>query len=326
MFTLLMVLLAGPTAQAQHFTEEAQALLQTGFQEARLPIPEAHAVLADLAAQLGRNLYRRDRAAARATEVLVASPGELLADPRMRGWLTLLAADGVTVVFMGEETDGALGVLYSVFVPTDGSEPTYPVRGEPYTERPETLSEVSDNLRLLWKARQTALASDWPATAPQYNVEVVQIDFPDGVNEFWVYLLGASFDPDQLVLGGHVVVYVAGDGEHVRSVLPTSQTGIIASRSALTAGQPEGHALAGTVLTNMLFDYPVDTQVFSSLTYDLPLLLVTRNNVWDIRGDDIRFLGDLTLPSPFQEEVDAMTADESAPEPKKKKKGKKKKD
>jgi hypothetical protein len=222
--------------------------------------------------ELGEAIYANDNAASLATDRLMES-GEV---PRgIRGWVTLQADDGVRVVFVEGEGDSFCTRL-SVLVGKSGAGPL---------RRSKSCQPLTPEQRAMFLARQTALAGLRTRCSEDYNTVVLPRDKEEGA---WVvYLLAATKDPRQIVLGGHVRALVREGGLEVSRYQPLSN-------ACLTMEAPsssEGKAVA-VAITHVLDDHPNEMHVFLSLLHKTKFYVLTESAMWSVAEGKIKLLMD----------------------------------
>jgi hypothetical protein len=218
--------------------------------------------------KLGNEISRQDELAARADEVVKATHPAARA-LKMRGWITELGSGGDTVYLIAETASG-LCLAYTA---------TFHDKGKPQIEdrRGQALPA---NVALRFKARETALAAvvnrlfDVP-----YNAEV--LDDPDG-SGFLVYFLAASNRSGDRILGGHFRITVSADGSKAEQIDALSH-GIIQDK---TKTEERTHQKA-IVISQLVSDVPVETFIYSSHLFGLPIFVGTRTGTWKVANGRI---------------------------------------
>ena len=250
------------------------------------PAPPPSTVPEDLRAQvehaerLGHDIYLQDKAAAIASDVLLANvpaPHE----HGLRGYLTMLeSAEGRPreswiVLFYTDEDPPR--IAFRVRVPMAGN-------GKPGFEALDPPAPTSDGVRLLIRARQTAIAALPGGRVQPVNPVIVPGD-ADGV---LVYLLAGTKRPGVAVFGKHYRVLVSPDGDNVLKLEPLSK-GILELPVA-PPGMAAGRDAVGLVVSHVVTDYPLETHVFVSLQHKLPVYVATERGNWRVDGDAITLL------------------------------------
>lgn len=207
---------------------------------------------------LGRTIYVLDNAAARATDLAFAEGADLRA-PDMRGWVTDMSGPGVLVRFIRQKGD-RFEAAYDVTVGEGGravalTRPTNP-----------TLTREQSSQ---FAARQLAIARALPPLCPGPYAPVVFRD-PGSPDNWRVYLLAATTDPQVKVYAGHQRYAVSGDGSRILSSEQLSKS-CLAPRLEIPPGQTPQFFL----MTELLSPTPNETHVFDNLLYQLPILVVT---------------------------------------------------
>jgi hypothetical protein len=222
------------------------------------------------AARLGELIYRQDAWAARATDRL-AQEHVFDRDDRLRGWVITHDGNGGTAHFVGVGGAG-LATLYRVVFPG-------PVASDERLERLDPPAPLTASLQGHFRAREAAIRSPFKRFTKDVNTVTLPASLL-GKSGWLVYLLAATTDPREILLGGHSRCHVSEDGETVLAVEPLSMTIL---RMPIDS-QVEG-------VTHMLTDWPLETHVFASLLYRRTLPIITRVGLWEVNGVTITFKG-----------------------------------
>lgn len=216
---------------------------------------------------LGYQIYLLDRAAWLATDA-VQQAG--LGETRIEGWLAVPSGSGVSVRFIGP--CGSEPCSY-IDVQFDAESHPQVARLDP----PLALPEVH---AAMWRARQLAIATKFRACTPTYNTVVVPAQH-EGSAAWRVYLLAASADSTEVVLAGHHRVTVTAGGHSILSAEALSKSCVV-----VEAHQPA----ASLFITHVLDPEPIETHVFTSLEYGLPLFVATEKGTFEVEGASIRLV------------------------------------
>lgn len=219
---------------------------------------------------LGYQIYQLDRAAWLATDAAHSSG---LRDTPIQGWLVLPSGSTFLVRFIGACASETCSFI-DVQLGQQTQSPTVST-----VSPPESLPEGQ---AAMWRARQLALASPFNPCTPKYNTVVVPA-VQDGAEVWRVYLLAASEVPEEVVLTGHHRITVSADG---RTLLSSEAL----SKSCLVNRPETGQEVAGLVLTHVLHPEPIETHVFTSLNYRLPLYVGTEKGTFKVEGTSIRLI------------------------------------
>jgi hypothetical protein len=216
----------------------------------------------------GYDLYIHDFMAAAATNIVSA---ERLQNSDARGWIVVKDGDNWKVRFVGgcdESVCSSFDVAFNL------------------EEKSSRLTEfevpeiIPDEQLAQWKARQLAMSSEIQRCSETYNTVVLEGE--DGTEPVWVvYLLAATRDPDIVVLGGHHRITVSADGTRIIRSEPLTKSCLQLAKN------PDGSAL---MVTNAISQEPLETHVFSSLLYRIPLHVSTDLGVFAVEGNQIRLL------------------------------------
>lgn len=226
------------------------------------------------AQSIGRAIYSDDDASARATDAMIAA--HVPADSVI-GWVTQArGGDRYDVTFVGGTAEAA-EARYVVHVTATGADvetldPPRPLDADGAAMfRARNL--VARSMKEL--AQQAGLEP----CAPPYNAVVLPAALR-GETGWLVYLLAATTDPNRKILAGHLRVRVSGDGTSVLEATALSKSCLVAD------GKPDIKT-EGLYVTHLLDPTPIETHVFTSLLYKLPLLVSAGGRNWLIDGDHI---------------------------------------
>ena len=218
--------------------------------------------------KLGQTISQQDSLSGRAEDLVRDQFPEFKALPK-KGWITELRPAANTVYLLTAK-DSDVVLSYSVTFPPTGGPIVKDRRGE----------ALPANIATRARARETALKSlqgkfyDAP-----YNVEV--LDDPKG-SGFLVYALAASGDGREVILGGHFRISVSADGATAERVDALSH-GIIKLDRATSGGET-----AGFSATQAEGKLPVETFVYSSALYGVPIFVATRDGkIWRVANGKI---------------------------------------
>ncbi|MDI1479293.1 hypothetical protein [Polyangium sp. y55x31] len=238
--------------------------------------PVEFAAEIEQAEKLGASLHAVDDASAVATDVLLAA-GVLPRDERVRGWVTRREGDGFRVEFLGELPEG-LRVLHVVSLGKD-------VRKEPRFESLEPPRPPDATSQAMFLARRTAARSSFRACSNRYNAVVLPGELA-GKSGWLVYLLAATTDASERVIGGHHRVLVSEDGTQVRESFALSQ-------ACMTVREERGgdKRAAALVVDHLATPAPTEAHVFVSLLYGMPLVVKTTRGLWSVEGTRITHIG-----------------------------------
>jgi hypothetical protein len=229
-------------------------------------IPAEHREAIQRAEEIGRQLFVLDLWGAAGTEK--AAEARLLKDDRLVGWLASPEDQGGACHFVRQEGAGYTSIFRVLF-------PGYTLQNARLDRTEQPMDPV---LASAFRARQSALKSGFARMTERYNPVVVPASTL-GEEGWLVYLLAATTDPSALVLSGHSRVLVSADGATVKSVTALSKTLLLAPRKATGGDRP-----AGLFLRHIVTDTPLETHVFTSLVYRMPMVIGTNLGLWVI-GD-----------------------------------------
>lgn len=210
----------------------------------------------------GRAIYRQDIAAWLASDALAAKVPDLQA-AGLKGWLVLDDGKTATVRFLRDKGAG-LEAGYDVVVDGKGAGPVT----EPADRK------LTDDERLMFSARQAAAAAQPGACRAGYNTAVVKA--PDG-DGFVVWLLAPSPAAGAIPVGGHYRIHIAADGKTVKRIDALSASCLLMEKPKPKAGQQAAMVFA----THIVSPTPVESHVFLSLLYKLPIAVGTGpDQIW----------------------------------------------
>lgn len=223
----------------------------------------------DKVQRLGQALYDQDIVAARGSDALMARFGGRPPE-NLTGWIVVGQGRDQTVRFLARDGD-AVRAAFDIQVRngragvvTEVTDPILP---------PEQLA--------MFAARMTAANNIGPLRcSPRYNAVV--LDDPD--SDGWlVWLLASTNQSNQLILTGHYRFRISADGTAVLRRDQLSATCIIQTVPPEQRGQ-----LAGLTVSHIVSPLPVETHVFTSLLYRLPIYVVAGEKLYGVEGTNIR--------------------------------------
>jgi len=283
---VLLLMLAGCTASVLP-PRSQQKQSEERFE---LPIPTDLREHIERAEQVGRQLYLLDKVAAIGTDVLRERLGKL-EGAGLEGYLPLREGDDE-----GRPKDS---FLVSFFATGEPARVAYEVRvfARPGRQTEyhafDPLKPAKPGLSLLMRARQAAIRAV-PETMQPLNPVVLPGDVY-GESGILVYLLAGTTKPGVAVFGKHFRVLVGEDGSTVKYVLPLSKSILELPTRGGNREKPEA-----LWVTHLVTDWPLETHVFASLLYKLPVYVATSRGNWRVNGEKIAFLG--SQPSAAQHE------------------------
>lgn len=216
---------------------------------------------------IGSAIFIQDRAAWRATDVLLAHiDGQT--DHGLIGWIVVDQGDAQLVRFLrGDPTAPLPG--YDILVDKNGN-------AGPAIRSKDAALPADQIAHYL--ARNTAIAGIGQLhCSDSYNPVV--LDDPD--SDGWlVWLLAASKDANIVPMGGHYRFHISADGRTVEKREQLSNGCLdMDRRQSGHDGQPA--ALFTTVL---VASQPLEVHVFLSLLNRLPIIIGTDDKIWAVEG------------------------------------------
>jgi hypothetical protein len=214
--------------------------------------------------RLGNELSHRDKIAARAADIAVERyPEWKKVSPQF--WITDLGK-GSDSVYLIDARKPEPALAYKVSFPKNGSPNILDAHHQPLP------SEIAVRYRALRTGIKAALPTLNVAYGPSYNYEV--LNDPDG-NGFLVYALAAFTKRKVVYTGGHVRITVSADGAKAERIDQLSH-GIIEQKS-----DPGHEVVAVATAQAVETKYPVETWLYSSYLYHLPMFVATNDGgVW----------------------------------------------
>jgi len=103
-----------------------------------------------------------------------------------------------------------------------------------------------------------------------------------GEQGWLVYLLATTQNPGERVLAGHVLVRVNDNGLISLGATPLSLSCLI-----VPIDLPAGTEQAGTFVNHLTTNWPLETHVYTSLLYGLPLYVITQAGTWKVEAGRI---------------------------------------
>ena len=228
----------------------------------------------DWVIERGRLLFDLDRAAWVGTDDMLARVDES-AGQGMRGYVVEPEAAAYIVTFFGGPEDAPVAfyrgrvenhrVVDREIFPAD----TRP----PLTALQRRLAAVRGMAGQLGRR---------PCGDAPFNTAVIPPTAPDGPID--LYLLTPQVRANEYPLGGHYRFTIAADG----SVQSSREFTRACMAMDPSRGAPQGARPAALMITHLLDPIPTEIHVFSSLTSQLPIYVMTGERVWEVNGNEIR--------------------------------------
>lgn len=219
--------------------------------------------------RIGQEIYRYDRAAWLATDVLLAAPDKSVLQD-LRGWIVVPEGEALKVRFIAAGENGVFRPGFDVVVNEQGA--------GPMTTAPENAPLPPDQLAM-FKARQTA-ANNVGRLVCSGRFNTVVMDDPD--SDGWlVWLLTATDQANVVPIGGHYRFTISADGASVmrRDML---------SNSCINGQMPpDGAQPAMLFFTQIVSKGPVETHVFQSILNRVPIYIGAADKVFAVEGAHI---------------------------------------
>lgn len=228
--------------------------------------------------KLGRAIYEQDQDAWHATDLLKSRYSDAdLVSRGLRGWIVDSFPDRDVVRFV---RDGANGpeALYDV---------TYRTGAPPALSEPQDRA-LSAEERAKYDARTLALASIHKMCFDRLNPVVLKDPERDG---WLVWILAATTDPKEIVIGGHTRFTMSADGKTIVQEDKLSHSCQAFTKTTGPNGEP-----AYLMMGQLVSQIPVETYVFASLSYAMPLRVGTPDGkAWKVDADRITPI-DMDMP------------------------------
>lgn len=228
---------------------------------------------------LGVRLYRHDRAAALATDALMAKR-KFRKDKRVGGWLTEAREDAVRVSFIDTKSGDVPQSIFEIDVrDADAKAGEVTVIDPP---RPLSATQLG-----AWHARETALKSSFTPCSSSYN-SVILPSTDSGSPGWSVFLLPATSDANVVPFGGTYRFETDADGGTVKSSRNYTKSCIAFPREHV----PKGAEPVGLYLTHLLDPIPTEAHVLLNYTARQPVYLMTTGNdrLWKIDRGQIKLV------------------------------------
>jgi hypothetical protein len=216
--------------------------------------------------RVGQAISAKDDASSAATDVLFALQ-KRQALPPLAGWITVPEGAHWRVRFIRSDLDvpsSAVDILLG------GAQPQVtlaPAGGE--TLPPEQAA--------MWRARKHAIQASPPRCGKNLNPVVLNASLV-GQKGWLVYLLNPATREGQIVIGGHVRVFLSPDGERVLDTFPLSNSCLV-----LGGDDAQGRATVAAFTTQLDGDVPHETTVAESLRSKKEVFVMTRNGkAWTV--------------------------------------------
>lgn len=254
----------------------AAASAQTQPQSAPGPAPDPVQVEAwpiARTSEIGTALFVQDRAASRATDVLLARLGGKNPDGLI-GWIVVERGRDQLVRFL-TGTPEAPKSGYDILVDRNG-------RAGAVIET--VGADLPEDQLARFNARNTAADNIGALRcAARYNSVVLKD--PDS-NGWLVWLLAATTEPDKILLTGHYRFHISADGRTVQKREQLSNSCLDMDRSDAT----QNGQTIGLFTSIVVAAQPLEIHVFQSLLNHLPIYVssVASNKIWSVDGARIR--------------------------------------
>lgn len=202
--------------------------------------------------KLGYELYLRDIVASRATDAALAT--ENFSSSGVRGWIVVPQNDGYLTRFINQSGDSVVDVFVDPF---SDSLPKSVVENSP----PKSLGERES---AMWRARQLGSQQRFTPCSDRYNSVILPVS-DDPSSDWYVYLLAATIDPTEIMLGGH----------HRYRIDPTGSTvlaHLAMTKSCISTTFVKSMAMLS--VSHIVTNKPLETHVYLSHLHGLSVGVV----------------------------------------------------
>jgi len=229
--------------------------------------------------RLGRAIFEKDIATALATKLLLDA-GYLANEPDIRGWVTQEGEGSFLVTYVAER-GGRRMVGHEVAFPGG-------LTGTPTLAPTPPETPLVGERAVMYEARNTGVSEMPGVCDTNYNTVVLPANLI-GEQGWLVYQLAATMNPGERVLAGHGLVRVSADGLISLGATPLSLSCEIVPIGVVPAGTEQ----SGVSVTHVTTAWPLETHVYMSLSYDVPIYVQTSAGTWIVNNGRIT-LTDLT--------------------------------
>ncbi|HVJ62164.1 MAG TPA: hypothetical protein VM555_05565 [Tahibacter sp.] len=239
---------------------------------------------------IGREIYRQDVLAWRATDALLAKLGERRMKEQTYGWVITTIDGGALVTFARRDPANADDEVLAEVSVLDG-------KRKPRVDA-KAKRALSPTERAILAARHTAMAVVPVKCSQTYNTAV--LPNPDGGWD--VYALAASTRTQVVPMGGHARIHVNADGTKVLDIEPYSKGCLI--MDIAEQRKQSGQEPAFLMTTHIVDDLPAPVHVFLNLSFDKPIVIGTQRLNWGIEKGKI-------IPLPTKAETEPAAPDDA---------------
>lgn len=232
--------------------------------------------------RLGREMYEQDQWAWKATDAMAAKrTAEQRRADGLRGWITGRVDGKPRVRFVGGAGD-TVEALYDVVFDDNGA-----AMFSMPSDRALSPEELAQHA-----ARVLARNAAAEKCSKTYNTVALKDPAGDG---WLVWALAATTDADAILIGGHFRFTVSADGTQVTAKDELSKGCLRFSRRQMAAGGGGAPVVALTV-THVVSLTPVETHVFSQLSYQMKIAVGTLDGrAWKVDGGSVAPI-DMDMP------------------------------
>jgi hypothetical protein len=228
--------------------------------------------------EIGRMLFTLDTISAVGTDILLANVKDP-ASKRIGGYLTLPDID--------QEGTFKKAFVVSFFTQDEPPRIAYEIRfakdSKPTFEAFDPPKAASSKFADLVHVRQVAI-KERPKSSQPINPVLIP-GAARGENGVLVYLLAGTKEPNIAVFGQHFLALVPYGGTSATYIKPLANSVL-----ELPTVTPDGEKPALIAVSHLVTDYPLETHVFTSLLFGIPLVVMTKRGEWQVDGARISLL------------------------------------
>lgn len=220
---------------------------------------------------IGRLIHRKDNYAAWASDILL----KRIDSSEMKGfsgWLVHQFTNGYVVSFYADTNP--ISIIADVFF-KKGEEPQLVLKPE--------RTYLKDELVML-NARKIGLQEGWNNCSERFNTVVIGSE--DG--NWDVYVLAASMNVDDIIVGGHKRITISHDGKTVLSRKAYSKSCLVIDKTPDDI--PAGSKPESITVTHIVDDEPAPTHVFLNLLHKTDLFVSTPKRLWKVSEGKISLI------------------------------------
>ncbi len=226
--------------------------------------------------QLGHLLSQQDWAAEVATDAIIRLGADLsISNKKLKAFI--VERQEYTWVFSYIGKKGfSLGIYYQIEVDINGPiEETYH-----FYKKPKKLTQ---HQKLIFKATQLAKKQEFKKCTSSYNNVAIHLIGEKGKDNFYIYLLAATNNPNLNIGGGHHRFLIEPQKKEVKEHYSHSNDCLLSTTNK---------GATSLVFTHMTSDVPNEFHIYMSYLYKMPLYVLTVNNgiIWKVNKGKIEVI------------------------------------